>query len=426
MAKVASSSTRTNATGWKVTLGIVFMSQIFSAVGFSMIFPFLPLYIQSLGSSTGLSVEFLSGMVISAQGFTMMISAPIWGIIADRYGRKNMVLRSMLGGSVILMMMAFVENAEQLVILRAIQGIVTGTVAANNALVAAVTPRERVGVAMGALQVGLWAGVALGPLIGGFLADAFGYSIPFLITAALLFLAGLTIGFGIHEDFEPPKNAVSMNPRGIWKEWNHIFKTPGVSMVFMMRFLAGVARTIIIPIAPLFVVSLLVDSDATSNTYAGLVLSVSSLTSTFGAVYLGNLGDKISHRTVLFWAAVASAVFYFPQTIVGDVWQLLFLQALTGIAAGGIIAAPSALLARYTEHGEEGAVYGLDNAVVAAARAVAPLVGAIVAMMFGLRGAFAASGIMFVVVALGAWFLLPRDAMDKAKNDEKLEPTSVP
>jgi len=224
------------ANNWKVTLGIVFMSQMFSAVGFSMIFPFLPLYVESLGSSMGFSVEFLAGMVIASQGLTMMIAAPLWGIVADRFGRKKMVLRAMLGGSVILAMMAFVQNAEQLILLRAIQGIVTGTVSANNALVAASTPRERIGFAMGALQVGLWSGVAVGPLIGGVLADHLGYGTPFLITAALLFIAGLTISIGIHEDFEPPKNPVQIRPGAILGEWKHILQTSGVSMVYAMRF----------------------------------------------------------------------------------------------------------------------------------------------------------------------------------------------
>lgn len=404
------------SNNWKVTLGIVFMSQMFSAVGFSMIFPFLPLYVESLGSSMGLGVEFLAGLVISAQGITMMVAAPLWGIVADRFGRKKMVLRAMLGGSVILAMMAFVQNAEQLILLRAVQGIVTGTVSANNALVAAATPRERVGFAMGALQVGLWSGVAVGPLIGGVLADNFGYGVPFLITAVLLFIAGLTISFGIHEEFTPPKNPVKINPSAILGEWKHIVQTSGVGMVYLLRFLTGLARTIIIPIAPLFVVSLIAEANTTTNTYAGLVLAVSSATSTFGAVYLGNLGDKISHKTILVWSSVAAALLYFPQVIVGDVWQLLFLQGLAGIAAGGMVAAPSALLARYTQSGEEGAVYGLDNSVVAGARAVAPLFGASVAIWFGMRGTFAAAGIVFALIAVITWYYLPKDSLEKAKN----------
>ena len=402
---------------WKVTLGIVFMAQICSAMGMSLVFPFLPLYIESLGSSLGLSVEFLAGLVISAQGLTMMFAAPVWGIVADRFGRKKMVLRAMLGGSVMLALMAFVQNAEQLILLRALQGMVTGTLSANNALVAAATPRERIGFAMGTLQVGLWGGVAIGPLLGGVLADMFGYGAPFLVTAGLLLIGGLIVIFGVQEDFEAPRNPVKIRPTAILNEWKIILRTSGVGVVLFLRFLTGMARTIIIPIAPLFVVSLLARETEASNTYAGLMLAVSSATSTFGAVYLGNLGDKISHRKVLLWSAMAAALLYIPQVFVGNIWQLLFLQGLAGLAGGGLIAAPSALLSRYTQRGAAGAVYGLDNSVWSASRALAPLFGASIAIWFGMRGAFAASAFVFALIALTAWHLLPPDSL-KPKREE--------
>ena len=113
-------------TSWRRTLAIMFVAQLFSAVGFSIIFPFLPLYIADLGTTTGLSIEFWSGMVFSSQAITMMIASPIWGTMADRYGRKLMVERAMFGGAVIVLLMAFVQSAEQLVLLRAIQGFITG------------------------------------------------------------------------------------------------------------------------------------------------------------------------------------------------------------------------------------------------------------------------------------------------------------
>lgn len=178
---------------WQRTLLIVFFAQLMTAVGFSSIFPFLPLYVESLGSTTNLSIEFLAGMVFSAQAITMMIASPFWGALADRYGRKLMVERSMFGGAVLLLLMAFVTSAEQLVVLRAIQGLITGTLAAANALIAAEVPRENTGYAMGLLQVGLGSGVALGPIIGGSIADAYGYSAAFFVTAALLLIAGITV-----------------------------------------------------------------------------------------------------------------------------------------------------------------------------------------------------------------------------------------
>ena len=136
---------------WRRTLYILFIAQFVSAVGFSNIVPFLPLYVQYLGSRSGLSVEFLAGMTFSAQAITGMVVAPFWGALADRYGRKLMVQRAVLGGGLLLLLMGFVRSAEELVLLRALQGLVTGILPASSALVAASAPRDNTGYAMGLL-----------------------------------------------------------------------------------------------------------------------------------------------------------------------------------------------------------------------------------------------------------------------------------
>jgi MFS transporter, DHA1 family, multidrug resistance protein len=401
---------------WQVVLGVVFVAQLLTAIGFSMVFPFLPLYVEQLGSTTGLSVELMAGLVISVQGFTMMIASPLWGAVADRYGRKMMVIRAMVSGAIVLGLMGVVRSGEQLIFLRAVMGITTGTVAANNALVAAVAPREKIGFAMGTIQVGLWAGVAAGPLLGGVLADWYGFSIPFFVTAILLFAGALLVFFGVHEAFERPKIKADEQRPSLVAQWKHVVTAQGVMLVYLMRFLVDLARTLIIPIAPLFVVSLLPNA-VNQNIFAGSVMAVSSATATLSGVYLGRLGDRIGHRAILLWTSAAVVLLYIPQVFVVNVWQLLGLQALAGLAIGGIIAAPSALLARYTEPGEEGAVYGLDNSIIAGARAVAPLLGAVVALWFGQRGTFAATAVLFVVVVLAAFFLLPDDS-PKAQHFE--------
>jgi len=367
---------------WKRTLYIMFTAQFMVAVGFSSIFPFLPFYVQELGTNTNWSLEFLTGMVYSSQAFTMMISAPIWGTLADRMGRKLMVERAMFGGAVLLLLMAFAQSAEHVVILRAIQGMVTGTVAAANALVAGEAPRKHTGYAMGLLQVGFGSGLAIGPLVGGAVADAFGYSETFYVTAGMLFLAGLLVLAGVQENFQPTEKMPGTR-FGFKSRWSAIIKTKGVPITFGMRFLGSLARMMVIPIIPLFI---------------GMLM-----------------GDKIGHRSVLIGCSLTAALLYLPQARVASAWQLMVFQVLVGIAVGGIIPTVSALLAGYTNHGEEGAVYGLDNSINAAGRAIAPLLGAWVATLFGLRATFTATCIVFIFsVLLAVWFLPKSTAADQA------------
>ncbi len=392
-------------TSWQRTLFIMFTAQLLSAIGFSVIFPFLPLYVQDLGIRSGLSVEFWSGMVFSAQAVTMMIASPFWGAMADRYGRKLMVERAMFGGAVVLFLMGFARSAEELVLLRAAQGLITGTISAANALVAAAVPRSQTGYAMGVLQVGLWGGIAVGPLLGGFMADTMGFRPTFVVTAILLAAAGVVVWWGVNETFTPPDKP-DPGHLAFLADWGRILAAPGVGLTYGLEFLSRLGQTMIVPIAPLFIQMLLPNSTRV-GTFTGLAVGMSSAAGTASAIYLGRLGDRIGHRRILTISALLAALLYVPQTFVTSAWQLLVLQLLSGAAIGGIVPALSALLARYTRLGEEGVVFGLDNSIVSAARAVAPLLGAGISVWFGLRGTFAATGVIFLLAGLLVIWRLP-------------------
>lgn len=388
------------AEPWKKTLYVVFTTQLVSVIGFATIFPFLPLYVESLGTQTRFGVEFLSGMVFSAQAFTMMVAAPIWGAIADRYGRKAMIGRAMFGGAITVFLMGFAQSAEMLILLRAIQGIVAGTISAANALVAATVPRARIGFAMGLMQVALWGGVAVGPLIGGVLADAFGYRASFVLTAGLLFAAGILSWIGISENFVPAIKSRA-SKLAFLADWRAILTAPGVAMIYSLRFSVGLGQMLIFPVLPLLVFSLL-PASAAVNTYTGLITGIGGGASTASVIYFGKLGDRIGHNRILKGSALLTGLFYLPQAAVTAAWQLLLLQALTGAAMGALLTSLTALLAQTTRAGEEGSVYGLDNAVVASSRVVAPLIGAGVAAWIGLRATFLFTSALFLAIALTA------------------------
>jgi len=395
-----------STSNWQRTLYIMFFAQLMIGVGFSSIFPFLPLYVQELGTSTNLSIELLVGLVYSAQAFTMMLTSPIWGTLADRYGRKLMVERSMFGGAILLLLMSFVRSAEELVLLRAIMGLIAGVIGAVNALVASIAPRESVGYAMGLLQVGLGTGIAVGPMIGGALADAFGYGPVFYITAALIFLAGLIVLFGVKETFVPAEVQGDKDNKFI-SQWRSIFSMPGVTMAYFMGFMGQLARMMIVPIIPLFLETLIPESGKL-NTFTGLVVGVSSATMTLSAFYLGRLGDRVGHRRVLILSLLSAALLYLPHSLVNQGWQVLVLYALVGLGLGGTIPSVSALLARYTHPGEEGTVYGLDNSIRSGANTLGPMLGSGLVLWVGLRGTYVAAALALLFAAFMAFWRLPK------------------
>lgn len=393
---------------WLITLLVVSLAQALGAGGISLVYPFLPLYVQTLRDAQFISPELLAGIVIAAPPLVATLVTPFWGRLADQYGRKKMVMRAVFGASIILALMGFAQTALAVIVLRALQGLTSGIIAANMALVAGESPRERIGFALGTLQVGLFGGVAIGPLVGGVMAERFGFQIPFFFTSAMLVLAGLLVTFGVRETYVPAAGSrLNLNPLKMIGAWKAILKTRGVKTVYSLRFLNGFAQRSIMPIAPLFVLALMPAAAASgASTYAGLVLSVSSITTTAGSLILGWLSDKWGYRNILLGAAIVAVIFYIPQAFVSDITQLLLFQALAGFAAGGVLSAPAAMLAKFTDLGDEGSVYGLDASVSSFANGMAPLTGSIIAAAFGLRAVFAAVALYYLtILVIGAIFL---------------------
>ena len=391
---------------WRRNLYVLFMVQVLSVAGFSLVFPFLPLYVAELGVATRGSVAFWSGMVFSAQAVTMMVSSPIWGAVADRYGRKPMLVRATLGGAVMVVLMGFAQSAEQLVLIRIVQGMLTGVVSATSALVAATVPKEKSGESLGLIQTGIWVGVAVGPLIGGLVSVALGYRASFWITGGALALAGVAVIFWVREDFEP----LSVQKRvKFWEGYKKLLRAPGMAALYSASFLQSLGRSVTMPIMAFFFVELLSSSEG-AVIMTGLSMGAKAAVGSVSAIYLGKLSDRIGHEKVLTAGAIIAVLVYLPQAFIANAWQLLFLQALTGVSAGAIMPATSALLNMRTPAGAHGTTFGLGNSVNSGGRFVAPMLGAAVYPLIGMRGVFAVNTVVYVVLALVALYIWRKSA----------------
>lgn len=394
---------------WQRNLYILTTVQFLSALGFSTTFGFLPLYINTLDIQSGLSVELLSGLVYSAQAFTMMVTAPVWGALADRYGRKMMVMRATFGGAAIVALIAFVQTAEQLVLLRALQGALTGVMGAVMALVAADVPRHRTGYALGLLQMGMWGGISIGPLVGGVIADTLSFRAAFLLTAALLATAGMLVLWGAQEHSMPVAPKKPAHAPGMIAAWQHVLGNASVRMTYLARFLHQLGQTMVMPFSPLLILALM-GSENRAATVSGVAMAVSAAAGTASAIVLGRYGDRVGHQRILAITTLIAAIGYLPVLGVSHVWQFVIVLALTGTATGGSTPSLSALLARFTEPGEEGAVYGLESAIMAAGRAVAPLAGAALVSVLGLRSTFAGAALVYLAIVFVALRWIPASA----------------
>jgi DHA1 family multidrug resistance protein-like MFS transporter len=384
---------------WQRNLYALWIAEFVAIAGFTVALPFMPYYVQALGVKELEQVEFWSGLLFASQGITMAVFSPIWGSVADRYGRKLMVERAMFSGAVLMGAMGFVQNVQQLMVLRALQGCLTGTIAAATTLVASSAPRQRAGQALGLLQMAVYSGASAGPLLGGLVADHWGYRAAFVITGSLLFLAGVMVAVFVHEEFEPPQGEPGPRAGDFWLGVKAVLRSRALLAVLGIELMMRLGTKLIGPMLPLFVQTL-APGETRVASLVGLITGLGAATSAVGAVLLGRASDRLGYRTVLLVCALGMAVVYIPQFFVTTPVQLLILQAAAGAAMGGGLAAIGAMLANLSPEGRQGVVYGLDWSVVSAANGLGPMTGAVVAMRLGLRAPFLFAAGVYVLTAL--------------------------
>lgn len=380
-------------TGWRRNLYVIWLAEFVAIVGFSAALPFLPYYVQELGVTAPGQVEIWSGMLHAAHAVTMGIMGPVWGSLGDRIGRKLMVTRAMFGGAVFLGAMGFVSSVQQLLILRILQGAVTGTVGAATALVAAGTPEGQRTRALGMLQMGVFLGASFGPILGGVVADVWGYRAPFWVTGALLAIGGVLVAVLVREiQGEASKGEVGSFQGNV----RTVLRSAGIVPAFGVRLLVRTAYRMASLVLPLFV-QVLVPADARVSSLVGLVASVKMAGSAISSVVMGRLGERVGLRRVLLVSIVGCAVSYSLQGVARSFQQLLVLQALAGLAMGGILTSLTAILSRCAPDGRQGTVFGLDGSVMSAANAVGPMLGGMIAATWGVRAPFTTAALCFAL-----------------------------
>lgn len=417
---------------WPRTLWVMVSSQVITQLAFTLALPFLPLYIISLGVHDAREAALWAGLSSTASGLAMAVFAPLWGRLADRLGRKAMVLRATFGGVVVVGAMGLVGSPLPLLLLRLLQGAATGTVSAANTLVAVTVPQNRLGFSLGLMQTAVLAGAAGGPLIGGLLADRLGYRAAFGVTAGLLVVAALLVLFGAREGQRP-----APRPRGERLRPNLKALSPVIVVSFLDQFAGSVAS----PVLPLFIVSL-AGTGSGANTATGFVLGSVALSASLGSLLAGRMVDRpvwlpwlrlrrghllpggsfkvgrlrlrrprgtllgVSPRDLLTVCALGASLFTLLQALAPDVGWLGLNRVLMGLFIGGTIPAANVVLGAVTSRETRGAAFGYTASANALGFALGPLVGALL-LSFGYRLPFFVTAVLMAVQAVWVFYRVP-------------------
>ena len=370
---------------------------------FTFVDPLIPLYIQKVGNLTVERAAFWAGIAASGLGISMFFISPVWGLLADRFGRKPMVLRAMFGGAIILSLIGFAPNIYVVIILRALQGLVTGSVAAMTALASSIVPRNRMSFAMGIIMLAVFSGQSLGPLIGGYVADHLGYHATFYMSGVFLLLGGFTVLLLVKEDFQRPAQ-IKGNP--IRNMARLAMSNQMLPLLGIMCFLS-IGQSVVNPIISLRVKEL--NTAGQAATTSGLIFSLTGLTAAISSLIGGRLGERISLPKIMAFCCFVIGLLFLPQAYAGTVAVFGVFMILTGLLRGGQATSTNAMIGLAVTQEQQGIAYGLGQSASSLGGGVGPLIGGFLARSLGLQPIFAiAAGVYIMAGFLVLRFLLKR------------------
>lgn len=392
-------------SSWRQNLIVLWFGVFMTGVGMSEVMPFLSLFIAQLGNYNKNELTIYSSIVFSISFLMMALVSPIWGRLADRKGRKLMLLRASLGMGIVFFLMGFVTNVWQLMFLRALQGAFGGYVSNSNALIATQTPRDNVGHALSILVTGITAGTLLGPLLGGTLASFFSYRMSFHITGIIMLSVFAMTYFFVKETFVAPTPTTNgeLPPK---KTFTDVTKNKLILILFITTMSVQIVNMSINPILSLYVRQLNANPQ-TLTFVAGLVAAMPGISTVIAAPRFGKLGDKVGSHKVLLFGFVLAMIVFFLTALTTNIPELMSLRFLTGISDAAMLPSVQTLLTRNTAQTETSIVFSYNQSFQSIGAVLGPLLGALIANLFN-YGSIFIFGSMVMLVNL-VFFLYARN-----------------
>lgn len=344
--------------------------------------PFMPLFVENLGVAKS-QVEWYAGLAVAISALASAVFAPIWGRLADRYGRKPMMVRAALMMTFTMGGLAFIPNVHWLIILRLLNGVFAGYVPNSTALIASQVPRDKSGYALGTLGTGVTAGMLIGPLIGGILAELFGIRLVFLLVGLILMICTIMTIFFVKEDFQPITKAQVVPTRLVLKR---VKSRKIMVSLFVTSMIIQISAQSVAPILTLYIRHL----GQTENLMfvSGLIVSAMGVSSLLSSSTLGKLGDRIGNHRMLLMALFYSFIMYFFTALATTSLQLGLLRFAYGFGVGALMPSINSLLTRITPREGISRIFSFNQMFMNIGQVIGPFIGSNVAILLGYRSVF--------------------------------------
>ncbi len=386
---------------WIVNLIILWIVQFSSSCGFSLSLPFAPYYIQDLGVTDPAQVTIWTTIVTAIAPLTMAVFSPVWGNLADRHGRKAMILRATIGGAIALCACGMAGNVYLFTLFRFLQGMFTGVATAIITLIACNTPENRQGMALSFISAALFSGNICGMFAGGFLADMYGYANSFFLSGGVLLFSALLTLF-VKEKFTPPREEKQSGQGGLKLRFLSIGPA-----VFLLAIMLGmsVIRRMDGGMLAIFIQDLYGGLDGVS-VWGGAINAAGGI----GALVSGACGslliDKCKSDKLLTWVTLGSAG---GCLLLASAWSCMVLlpyRFIYMIFAAGFDPVLNTWISKVTPPERKGTAFGFAQTAKSIGMTLGPVLGGAVALVWDARAVFfAAAGFFLLLIPLKRWAL---------------------
>lgn len=373
---------------WRRNLFVAWIGCFFTGASFSLVMPFLPVFIEELGTPKN-QVELFSGLALSVTAFSAAIFSPIWGNLADRKGRKLMMIRAGAGMTITMGSLAFVPNVYFLLLMRFLTGVLSGYIPNATAMIASQAPREKSGWALGTLATGATAGTLVGPSLGGALAQTVGLQNVFIITGAILLITTILTVFLVKEDFQPVKKSEMVSVKALFGQMDHLSILVGL---FFSTLILQLGITSISPILTLYIRHLSDGKMANILFVSGLIVSISGVSAIMSSPVLGKIGDRIGNHKILLAGLVMSLICIVPMAYVKTPFQLGVLRFFLGFSTGALMPSINTLLGKITPTEGVSRIYSYNQMFSNFGQVLGPMLGSTVAHSMGYPAVFLVTG----------------------------------
>ena len=388
---------------WKRTVYISLVCVFCTSFGVSQLGPILPLYFHDLGVNTPEGMSLWSGLATGITFLIVCLAAPFWGRLADRKGRKITLIRSSFGMALCNVLIAFQTTPEGVVLIRLIQGLVSGFYSASITLIASESPIERTGWALGLLASANLAGSLIGPLLGGYIADTVGIRNDFIIVGILMGLAGVLATAFIHENYIPKPNIEKLS---ISKLKEQIPEFSSIVALCVASFIYAICIMSLQPVISVYIKGIVPINTENLAFIAGAVFSAMGIAQLMSSSPLGKLVDKVGPRKVLVVSLIYVGLFNIPQAYVTDVYQLALIRFLQGFGLGGMLPALNTYLSSKTPREFTGQVFSYNQSCLFFGYFLGAIGGSSLMALLGFTTLFWVSGGLFILSALWIAFKL--------------------